>query len=128
MNNKIDESIWDSVTVLTKKHSQTKNNPKKKISDTEDITRKNSQKDSQIKNIQLDNATEAGKHKTICKEYSQKIIQARVAKKWKQKDLANKINVNVSIINDYECGRAIVNNSILGKIEKQLNIKIRTKK
>jgi ribosome-binding protein aMBF1 (putative translation factor) len=125
MNNHIDESIWDSVTILTKKHTHNKNNPKKKISDTEDITRKNSKKDSQIKNIQLDNATEAAKHKTICKEYSHKIIQGRVAKKWKQKDLAKKINVNVSIINDYECGRAIVNNTILGKIEKQLNIKIR---
>jgi ribosome-binding protein aMBF1 (putative translation factor) len=119
MSNTIDESIWDSVTVLRKKHNtkEAKKNAKK------ETVVKNSGKDVQMKNIKLDNSTEAAKHKTVSRELSQKIIRARVDKKWKQKDLANNLNLCVSIINEYECGKAIIDNKILCKIERALNIK-----
>lgn len=119
MSNNIDENIWDSVTILRNKKiaKEAKKNSKK------ETIAKNSEKDKQMKNIKLDNATEADKHKKVCRELSQKIIKARVEKKWKQKDLANNLNLSVSIINDYECGKAIIDNKILCKIERALNIK-----
>lgn len=40
-----------------------------------------------------------------------------------QKDLANKINVKVNIINDYETGKAIPDKIILRKIKNFLGIK-----
>lgn len=125
MSYTIGDNIWDSFTVLKKSNKTKTSNSSNKIKDTDEIAKKNSNKDIQIKNIKLDNATEAGKHSTIPREYSHKIIQGRIAKKWKQCDLAKKINVNKSVINDYECGKAIINHTILNKIEKQLNIKMK---
>ena len=119
MSNNIDESIWNSVTILRNKNiakEAKKKGPKETVA-------KNKGKDSQMKNIKLDNATEADKHKKVSRDLSQKIIKARVEKKWKQKDLANKLNLSVSIVNDYECGKAIVDNKILCKIERVLCIK-----
>jgi ribosome-binding protein aMBF1 (putative translation factor) len=52
------------------------------------------------------------------------IQQARLAKKLSQKDLAQKINVPISIIIDYEKGTAIPNNSFIAKLEKTLEVKL----
>lgn len=45
-----------------------------------------------------------------------------------QKDLATKINEKPQIITDYEAGRGLPNNVILGKIEKVLGVKLRGKR
>ncbi len=50
--------------------------------------------------------------------------QARIAKKLSQKELAQQINVPVSLINDYEKGAAIPNNSFIAKLEKSLGTKL----
>lgn len=42
-----------------------------------------------------------------------------------QKDLAAKINEKPSILQDYEAGKAIPNPQILGKLERQLGVKLR---
>ena len=52
------------------------------------------------------------------------IRQARTNVKMSQKDLAQKLNVNISVIIDYENGKAIPNNGFITKIEKVLNTKI----
>lgn len=44
-----------------------------------------------------------------------------------QKELATKINEKPQIITDYEAGRGIPNNIIIGKIERVLGIKLRGK-
>lgn len=44
-----------------------------------------------------------------------------------QKELATKINEKPQIITDYEAGRGIPNNIIIGKIERALGIKLRGK-
>ena len=66
--------------------------------------------------------------KNIPKEWGKIIADARQIKKWKQKDLAQKINEQPTIINQYECGKAIIDHKIIGKIERVLNIKLRNKK
>ena len=78
--------------------------------------------------LKLDDNNDAAKHKTITKEQARLIIDSRTSKKWKQKDLANNINVSCKIINDYECCRAIPDNKIVSKLERILNIKLRNKK
>jgi putative transcription factor len=60
----------------------------------------------------------------ITVELKTAIQQARLAKKISQKDLAQKLNLPVSIIIDYEKGSAIPNNSFIAKLEKTLEVKL----
>ena len=54
-----------------------------------------------------------------------KISQARAAKKLSQKQLAQQLNIQPSILQTYENGKALRNNSMLSKIEKALGVKVR---
>ena len=44
-----------------------------------------------------------------------------------QAEVAKQINVKQSVINEYENGKAVPNNNILGKLEKVLGAKLRGK-
>ena len=122
------DNLWDSVTVLRKKHDKSRDKLNAQRSGKTETLKKNSGIDSQINTIKLDQTTEAAKHKTITMDESRKIIDGRVTKKWSRQVLANNINEKLSIVSDYETGKAIVDNKILTKIERKLNIKIRNKK
>lgn len=50
---------------------------------------------------------------------------ARLELKLSQKDLAAKVNEKVSVLQDYESGKAIPNPQILGKLERNLGVKLR---
>ena len=76
----------------------------------------------------LDQETEELKHERIEKTISKLIRDARNAKGITQKSLANMINVPVKMINDYENGKAIPQNNILGILERKLQVKLRGKK
>ena len=52
----------------------------------------NNQTESSLNTRKLDENNDAEKHKTIDKNICRLIIQARCAKKWSQKDLANNLN------------------------------------
>ena len=52
------------------------------------------------------------------------IMQARVAKKMSQKELAQKLGVPPDIINKYETGKIVPNNSFIAKMEKTLGVKL----
>ena len=52
------------------------------------------------------------------------IQQARMAKKMSQKELASKVNVKVTVIGDYESGKAVINAQIMNKIERELGVKL----
>jgi ribosome-binding protein aMBF1 (putative translation factor) len=49
------------------------------------------------------------------------IKQGRLNIKMSQKELAQKLNVDISIVIDYENGKAIPNNAFISRIEKALN-------
>ena len=49
------------------------------------------------------------------------IKQGRLNIKMSQKELAQKLNVDVNIVIDYENGKAVPNNSFISRIEKALN-------
>lgn len=55
------------------------------------------------------------------------IRDGRNAKNLTQKDLATAINEKPQVVNDYESGRAVPNQQILGKMERKLGIKLRGK-
>ena len=95
-----------------------------------EIIKKNKNKNNEVVNPnfkKIDESNDAGKHNTISNNIRILIIKGRNNKGWTQKILANSINVKPSVINDYESGKAIPNNQILGKLERKLGIKLRGK-
>lgn len=58
---------------------------------------------------------------------SQEISKARMAAKLTQKELAQKLNLQPSVIAGYENGKAIPDGQILQKIAKALNTKFQSK-
>ncbi|XP_011337196.1 endothelial differentiation-related factor 1 homolog isoform X1 [Ooceraea biroi] len=75
----------------------------------------------------LDRETEELKHDQIPLELGKLIQQGRQSKGLSQKDLATKVNEKAQVINDYEAGRGIPNQMVIGKIERVLGLKLRGK-
>lgn len=57
-------------------------------------------------------------------ELKKALMQARLSIKMSQKDLANKLNVSLNTISDYENGKIVPNNAFIVKMEKVLNVKL----
>jgi len=77
--------------------------------------------------LKLENETEELTHKTVNTEVKKAIMQGRLAKKLTQAQLAQQINERPQIIQEYESGKAIPNQQILGKLERFLGVKLRGK-
>lgn len=75
----------------------------------------------------LDDADDVVPTKKLDQNVGKAIQLARQEKKLTQKDLATKINEKPNVINDYEAGRAVPNQQLLGKLERALGIKLRGK-
>ncbi|XP_026107848.1 endothelial differentiation-related factor 1 homolog isoform X1 [Carassius auratus] len=75
----------------------------------------------------LDRETEELSHQRVPLEVGKVIQQGRQNKGLTQKDLATKINEKPQIIAEYECGKAIPNNQVMGKIERAIGLKLRGK-
>lgn len=75
----------------------------------------------------MDRETEELKHDQVPLEVGKLIMQGRQAKGLSQKDLATKICEKPQVIGDYEAGRGIPNQQVLGKIERVIGIKLRGK-
>lgn len=75
----------------------------------------------------LDRETEELKHEKVPLDLGKLIQQGRQGKGLSQKDLATKVNEKTQVINDYEAGRGIPNQLVIGKIEKVLGMKLRGK-
>ena len=68
--------------------------------------------------------SEDTKHAKVDKSLSKAIMQARMSKKWTQKDLGTKINEKPQIIGEYESGKAIPNGALIAKMERALGCKL----
>uniref|UniRef100_A0A7S4MPQ6 HTH cro/C1-type domain-containing protein n=1 Tax=Odontella aurita TaxID=265563 RepID=A0A7S4MPQ6_9STRA len=64
------------------------------------------------------------KHAKVDKSLSKAIMQARMAKKMTQKELATAINEKPQVIGEYESGKAIPNPQIISKMERKLGCKL----
>ncbi|KAJ9182994.1 hypothetical protein P3X46_006917 [Hevea brasiliensis] len=76
----------------------------------------------------LDEETENLTHERVPTELKKAIMQARMDKKLTQAQLAQLINEKPQIIQEYESGKAIPNQQIIGKLERALGAKLRGKK
>jgi len=68
------------------------------------------------------------KHKTVSVNFGQALMKARASAKITQKELAQKMNVKISIIKKYESAKAIPNPRIISNLERHLNCKLPRKK
>lgn len=59
---------------------------------------------------------------TVGHEFAQAMMKARMDQNLKQQDLALRINEKLTVVKDYESGKAIPNPSIILKIERALNV------
>ncbi|RDD44396.1 Endothelial differentiation-related factor 1 [Trichoplax sp. H2] len=87
----------------------------------------NKQRSTTKDTAKLDRETEELHHEKVELDLSKLIQRIRLDKKMTQKDLAQKINEKPSIITEYETGKAIPNNQLLGKMERALGVKLRGK-
>ncbi|TYI41967.1 hypothetical protein ES332_A01G064300v1 [Gossypium tomentosum] len=76
----------------------------------------------------LDEETENLAHERVPTELKKAIMHARMEKKLTQSQLARMINEKPQIIQEYESGKAIPNQQIIGKLERALGAKLRGKK
>lgn len=111
------------VVVVKKKNPSTVNKNKKTV-----LKKKNPNSNKMSNDSKVKDDDEIKKIKKIGKEIGIKIQQARAAKKLKQKDLANRLSVQSSLIQKYETGEAPYNGRMLSRIEKILGVKLTGKK
>jgi ribosome-binding protein aMBF1 (putative translation factor) len=97
---------------------------KKKISSGEATieTKRKYQGDNKMKKLEDD--MENLKIETVNTSISKTIREQRTKMNMKQKDLANKINVPVQVIQQYENGKSQTDIKILVKLEKALRCKL----
>nr|CAG4648387.1 EOG090X0ILG [Moina brachiata]SVE93371.1 EOG090X0ILG [Moina brachiata] len=80
-----------------------------------------------LNTAKLDQESEELKHQSLSLDVGKLIQKGRQDKGFTQKDLATKINEKPQVITDYEAGRGIPNQQILGKIERAIGMKLRGK-
>jgi len=91
----------------------TKNLPNEKVKKEKNFSAEISQKN---RNIESDDYTIP----KVDLQIKQKIINARCSKGWSQKQLAEKTNLKLNIINSYEKGDVVADRQILNKIGRAL--------
>ncbi|KAG0024104.1 multiprotein-bridging factor 1 [Podila clonocystis] len=65
--------------------------------------------------------------KTVTADVGKIMAKARIEKKITQKELSAVVHEKPAVINDYEAGRAVPNQQVLGKIERALGVRLRGK-
>lgn len=99
----------------------------KKSKDTGKSTVSSSSTSSSLSNVgvyKAANDDDMKKTKYVSKSTSQAIISARSEKKMTQKEVAQKCNMDVSIINEIERGVCVYNATHVNKIQSVLGVKI----
>lgn len=59
---------------------------------------------------------------TVTHEFKVALQKARQAKGWTQTELAQKLNVKASVINEYESGRAIPQGQLIAQLNRTLGV------
>lgn len=133
------EADWDEVTYIRKKQpkaSQLRSQQAINSAQRQGIEIETTKKfaGGQNKNFtatkntaKLDRETEELHHEHVTLDVCKLIQQARQAKGFSQKELATKINEKQQVVNEYESGKAIPNNQVMGKLERALGVKLRGK-
>ncbi|MCX6651338.1 MAG: multiprotein bridging factor aMBF1 [Methanomassiliicoccales archaeon] len=84
--------------------------------------------DNRERRMQTHSVYETGEESIeMAEDYSKRIKEAREKMGWKQEELAAKINERVSIIHKLESGTMHPNDTLVRKVEKALDIKLKEK-
>jgi len=129
---------WNTVTIIGNRRNQTGGGGQKAVNaarrqggDVSTSTKygaaQNTQKGTTLNTAKLDAETEELKHATVDLNVGKLIQQGRQAKGWSQKELATKICEKPQVVTEYEQGKAIPNQIIIGKIERAIGMKLRGK-
>ena len=70
----------------------------------------------------LDEDTGDYAHKKVTPEFKKALMQARMAKKMNQKELAQACNLPPKIIQDYESGAAVPEGPVIAKLNRALGV------
>ena len=127
-NIQFSDSLFDSIVTLRNKNATKKNQIKEIRKGNCETKKRRGNCETEDRNRILDASSEAKKHKTVTREQGLMIQNNRNKKGLTRKQLANQIGVKPDIIAQYENGKAIINNQIIGKLERKLNINLRNKK
>ena len=111
--NHLDHQDWTTIKV----------NKKKNNTEVKESTNKKKPVDLKAKKLEKKVDEDDLKHKKITPELKQQIIQSRCLNSLTQKQLAQKCNLPLQIINDIETGKAIYNHVHINKIKRVLKIK-----
>jgi len=114
----MDHQDWDPVYIGANKYINDKNN------ESDQKVKGELPKSVFSKENKIDKKIEEGnlKHEKTPIELGKLIQQKRLERNITQKDLAKKINVQVKIINEIECGKGKHNPQIISKIKRIFNI------
>lgn len=111
---------WEPVVLRGRgKHVEAK---KKRDGETETRAKFDGTKSSAMR--KLDDATDSAKPQRINPKIKETIIKARAAKKLTQKELAQKVQVQPNIIQQYESGKVKADVNVLRKMERILGVKL----
>lgn len=64
------------------------------------------------------------RHKSLSTDFKKALQAARSAKKMTQKQLAQRCNLQVSVVQSYENGKAIPNAQVISKLSRALGVKL----
>ena len=131
-------SDWDTVTVLRKKKTAADFKSQQAINQAQrkgipiETSKKftagaNKKPQTSLNTAKLDQETEELHHKTVGMDVGKLIQQGRQQKGMTQKDLATSISEKVQVISEFESGKAIPNQQVLGKIERAIGLRLRGK-
>ncbi len=114
----LDHQDWKQIVI----HAKNGNNNHSKDGGTKVVKNKGTEK-NKVDN-KLEKKVEEGdmKHKGISLDLLKEIQQRRGSQGLTQKDLATRINLPVTIINEIESGKAIYNHQHMNKIKRFLKI------
>jgi putative transcription factor len=123
-------SDWDTVTVLRKKRTPAEAKSQAVAKGTAEFQRKpaagtNKPSKPPGSAAKIEAEDETFVVPTVNTSISRAIASARQKAGMTQKDLAVKINEKQAVVNEYESGRAVTNQAILAKFERELKVKLR---
>eukprot|EP00873_Tetraselmis_striata_P043849 jgi/Tetstr1/464113/TSEL_008918.t1 len=87
--------------------------------------RRGSASERSARMAKLANDTESLSHRTVSGAVRDAIVRARVAKGMTRARLAMAVNVQERVVAEYETGKAIPDNALLGRLERALGAKLR---
>lgn len=122
---------WDETIIIRKKKPNASNlkkaNPinNNKVASQLKYSEGNKKSNSIMDKRKLDENDGGGKLPEVGLSLGKRIQQARMTKSITQKQLATLINEKPNVVAEYEQGKAIPNNQILGKLERKLGVKLR---